>query len=72
VVGAVGGLVAIVALLVSAFAGGGKQALVAGFASFANDLAANDATKVFNDLNVINQVCAVVRGPRTLNLHRQP
>jgi hypothetical protein len=123
VVGAVGGLVAIIALLVSAFAGGGGrsqpgvagaasagtscatfdqatgrlaakdnkgfidamttaasaaqtaaaangqwQPLVSAFASFATDLAAHDAQKVFNDLDTINQLCAAVRGPRALNL----
>lgn len=48
------------------------QALVSGFASFANDLAANNAQKVFNDLDSINQVCALARGPRVLNLKGQP
>jgi hypothetical protein len=48
------------------------QPLVVGFAAFATDLSANDATKVFNDLTVINQVCAQVRGARPLNLKGQP
>jgi hypothetical protein len=48
------------------------QPLVIGFASFATDLSANDATKVSNDLAVINQVCAQVRGTRPLNLNGGP
>lgn len=48
------------------------QLLVSAFASFASDLAANDATKVLADLNAINQVCASVRGPRVLVLNASP
>jgi hypothetical protein len=48
------------------------QSLVVGFAAFATDLGANDATKVSNDLAVINQVCAQVRGTRPLNLNGGP
>jgi hypothetical protein len=44
------------------------QGLVSAFASFATDLAAHDAQKVFNDLDTINQSCAPVRGSRALNL----
>jgi hypothetical protein len=56
----------------AASANGQWQALVAGFASFANDLAATNAQKVFNDLDSVNQQCAVARGPRILNLNGQP
>ncbi|HLY84525.1 MAG TPA: hypothetical protein VKQ71_16185 [Acidimicrobiales bacterium] len=48
------------------------QSLVGDFALFATDLAANDATKVYNDLTAINEQCAAARGPRTLNLKPQP
>jgi hypothetical protein len=45
------------------------QAMVSGFASFADDLAASNAPKVFSDLAAINQLCAAVRGPRPLTLN---
>jgi hypothetical protein len=48
-----------------------SEPLVVGFASFATDLAANNPQKVFNDLDGINQLCAAVRGPRTLDLKGQ-
>jgi hypothetical protein len=47
------------------------QSLAGGFALFTTDLAANDATKVYNDLSAINDLCAAVRGPRTLDLKGQ-
>jgi hypothetical protein len=56
----------------AALANGQWQALVGDFATFATDLAANNAQKVFNDLDSINQLCALARGPRTLNLNGLP
>lgn len=44
------------------------QTLLGQFAAFANDLSANDPTKVSADLSAINQLCTAVRGPRDLNL----
>jgi hypothetical protein len=47
------------------------EPLVAAFVSFADDLAANNAQKVFNDLDAINQMCAAARGPLPLKLNGQ-
>jgi hypothetical protein len=48
------------------------QVLVGNYAAFATDLAANDATSVFTDLNAVNQECSAVRGQRPLVLNNGP